>query len=160
VPPEFAPPAIGVADDAGSRCNELFPFRRACGGNGRGYHPAARNRSLYERMIMSGLIAYHNGGNGAQHHVPRSRRAFLKSISPRLAALEGAVEGLEDAVEALKSRPDAGEVKPVVSDPLLSARVDNLLEHVVKLAEAVRLVDGRSRRTRRRALALADQIAF
>jgi hypothetical protein len=47
-----------------------------------------------------------------------------------------------------------------VSDPLLSARIDNLLEHVVRLAEAVRLIDGRSRRTRRHALALADQLAF
>ena len=109
---------------------------------------------------MSGLtpeLPYHNG-NGAQHHVPRSRRAFIKSVSPRLAALEDAVGALEDAVEAL--RLDAGKVnKSAGSNPLIEVRIANLVEHVTRLDERVRVVDLRSARTRRHTLVLADQIA-
>jgi len=109
---------------------------------------------------MSGLtpeLPYHNG-NGAQHHVPRSRRAFIKSVSPRLAALEDAVGALEDAIEAL--RLDAGEVnKSAGSNPLIEVRIANLVEHVTRLDERVRVVDLRSARTRRHTLVLADQIA-
>ena len=93
-----------------------------------------------------------NGGNGAVYPAPLSPRAFFDSVPGRLAALE-------DAVEVLKLHLGVGEVKKpaaVVSDPALTARVDNLAEHVGRLTEKVRLVDGRSRRTRRHPMHIAD----
>jgi hypothetical protein len=101
-----------------------------------------------ERMIMSGPeLVYHNNGNGAQHHVPRSRKEFLRSAPGRIAVLEDQVEMLQTFTE----------------DPQTAAievRLDNLVEVVVKLVEQVRIIDGRSARTRRRALALADQLSY
>jgi hypothetical protein len=97
-----------------------------------------------------------NGNNG--HALPRSRRAFLKAAPARIGLLEDQVEGLEICLEtiakALASKADG---------PLtvaLETRLNNLVEAVVKLAEVVRLVDGRSRRTRRHAMHIADQLAF
>jgi hypothetical protein len=153
----FAQLAIDATDEA---LRWVFPFRRACGGNGRGYRPAARNRSLYERMIMSGLtpeLPYHNG-NGAQHHVPRSRRAFLKAAPARIAFLEDQIEGLEICLETIaKALASKAEDPRTVA---VEARVNNLAEIVAVLAGRVRIIDRRSARTRRRALALADQLAF
>ena len=107
-------------------------------------------------MAVDDLISIPLNGNGRAH--PRSRRAFLKAAPARIGALEDQVEALElrlgVVAKALASKADG---------PLtvaLETRLDNLVEAVVKLAEQTRRVDLRSARTRRRALALADQLAF
>jgi hypothetical protein len=106
-------------------------------------------------MAVDDLISIPLNGNGRAH--PRSRRAFLKAAPARIGLLE-------DQVESLATRLDAiiRALASKVEDPRTAAielRVDNLVEAVITLGKQVRVIDRRSARTRRRALALADQIS-
>lgn len=89
-------------------------------------------------------------GNGSVHIEPTSRRAFLRSAPPRIGHLEDQVERQGRRLNLLVG------VIPRVAGILV--RLDALAEENERLRERVRLLDGRSKRSRRKVAVLADQV--
>ena len=89
-----------------------------------------------------------------------SRKAFYRVLPRRVGAIEDALDAQARRVDELICRLATVEVKPqaTTSDPALTARFDNLVAIVAKLAERVEHIDRRSLRSRRKVAAIADQI--
>jgi len=96
-------------------------------------------------------------GNG-QSAYPLSRRAFARGLPRRIAAIEDQFANQAqrlDAGDALLARV---ETRLDAIEAALTARVDNLAEHTVRIDARTRRIDQRSLRSRRRVAVIAHQI--
>ena len=87
-------------------------------------------------------------GNG--HNPPLSRRAFMRSVPPRLNVLEDQVDACVQRLDGVTGQRTAAEVA-------LTIRFDNFIEHFGRLAKQLQRADRRSLRTQRRLSALAKR---
>jgi hypothetical protein len=101
-------------------------------------------------MADLGVIDTTPSSHGNGHNSPLSRRAFIRSVPPRLNVLEDQVDACVQRLDEATGRRTAAEVG-------LAIRLDNFIEHFARLAAQLRRADRRSLRTQRRLAALTKR---